>query len=210
MFGNSSRGACGFRSGTQSAFSPVPRRTGVNLLRTGSAAVTGGSWPGTAGAPEMSSQPVAAQPDSADSTDDEPDPSAAPPSRMLTGCLKAMGYTYVCDTQATRCCQSPSPPSPSHPPSRMLTGCLQAQGYTYVCDEHTAARFWSPSLQCRAYVVRKVGEAEATMDHQDQLLFHQKASMQDSIQNSFGTEPSTQLHHCLKLLEAIYGAEHTA
>ena len=126
MYSASIRGACGFRSGTQSAFSPVQPRTRVNSLKFGSA-VTGGSWPRTAGAPEMSSKPVTDQPDC---NDDEQDPSAAPPSRMLAGCLQSMGYTYVCDTQATRRCQSPSPPSPSHPPSRMLTGCLQAQGYT--------------------------------------------------------------------------------
>jgi hypothetical protein len=117
-----------------------------------------------------------------------------------------MGYTYVCDTQATRRCQSPSPPSPSHPPSRMLTDCLQAQGYTYVCDEQAAARSRSTSSQCQAYSVRKVGEAEATMDHQDQLLCHQKTSMK----RSFSTEPSSQLsaltlHHCLTLLGPIHG-----
>jgi len=208
MYSASIRGACGFRSGTQSAFSPVQPRTRVNSLKFGSA-VTGGSWPRTAGAPEMSSKPVTDQPDC---NDDEQDPSAAPPSRMLAGCLQSMGYTYVCDTQATRRCQSPSPPSPSHPPSRMLTGCLQAQGYTYVCDEQAATRSRSPSSQSRTYAVRKVGEAEATMDHQDQLLYYQKTIMQDSMKNSFGTEPSSQLsaltlHHCLKLLGPIHGAQ---
>ena len=138
----------------------------------------------------MSSKPVTDQPDC---NDDEQDPSAAPPSRMLAGCLQSMGYTYVCDTQATRRCQSPSPPSPSHPPSRMLTGCLQAQGYTYVCDEQAAALSRSPSPQCQAYAVRKMGESEATLDDEDHLLFHQKASMQDSMKNSFGTEPSSKL-----------------
>jgi hypothetical protein len=79
-------------------------------------------------------------------------------------------------------------PSLSHA-DKLLTG----PGVHSVCDEQAAALSRSPSPQCQAYAVRKMGESEATLDDEDHLLFHQKASMQDSMKNSFGTEPSSKL-----------------